>query len=177
MGALRLSRLTRLEYIVGRTANDISGRFSGMSRLLLERSVLFLHDRQFENKRDIRHDAEWLKTRLRIVETSKLQAVRKNYCLHLLTFVMLADNYELCFKKRTLRHGKVVKEDVQYVSAAIIPSQSGHVDLYLASNMEIDYFEIATGLCKTLLHRQRPVSTSYCNRDYCLINIYVSYIE
>ncbi|CAO1635090.1 unnamed protein product [Sympodiomycopsis kandeliae] len=133
LGSPRLTSLVEERYgIAGQLVPD-SRRSSEVKNRILERTPLFLFEtRQSGNKSDIRRDADWLKGTLDVIEVSG-EGLRLS---RVLTF-------------NGQRH-----EDVQR-SSAMASMDGRRLKLYIAGNMDIDWFEVAAALNKFLLSRQR----------------------
>lgn len=100
--------------------------------LVLERTPLFLFERKQMGRSEIKHDIDWLKQSLEVVEVDGegLKLTR------ILTF-------------NQLRESNVQK------SSAMAAMRNGKLILYLAMNLEIDWFEVADSISKFLLSRAR----------------------
>ncbi|KAK4050523.1 hypothetical protein OIO90_005106 [Microbotryomycetes sp. JL221] len=89
--------------------------------------------KQQYGKGELRHDAEWIQTHLQVYEVRSIELVR------------------------TLNFGKEFRKHAQAVSAySKLATRGADVCLYIASNLEIDYYEVASSLCRLLLTKLRP---------------------
>lgn len=132
LGSVRLSSLVQEKYEALGNLLDSTPRAHQVRSLVLERTPLFLFEKRHSAKGDIRHDADWLKNALEVVEV---------------------DGGGLRLT-RHLRFGTL--EDVNRQSASAMASMRGkRLTLFIASNLEIDWFEVAMALNKFLLNRQR----------------------
>lgn len=58
---------------------------------------------------------------------------------------------------RTLKVGRLSKQHSQAASAFARNAPTGlDVQLFVAQDLEVDFFEVASGLCRLLLKKQRP---------------------
>lgn len=133
LGSQSLSSLVEERYEVSSQRTSESKRAGEVRALILERTPLFLFEtRQSGNKQEIRRDADWLKTALQVVEVG-------------------GDGLRL---SRYLRFQGRQERDVQRASA--MAQQNGRkLELFIASNMNLDWFEVAAALNKHMLSRQR----------------------
>ncbi|KAH8916083.1 hypothetical protein BT69DRAFT_1356002 [Atractiella rhizophila] len=128
LGAQRLSKVLKNSYRVeGQRAKN--PKTTDMRKLVIERSALFLYERQQQSKKEIAKDAEWIRKHLEVVQVSNIENVR--------TLVHNGDRFV-----RT-----------QHLTACTLMEQGAMV-LFLAGR-EIDYYEVASSLCKLILTRQR----------------------
>mgnify|MGYP000595519187 CR=1 FL=1 len=100
--------------------------------LVLERTPLFLFEKASSAKSEIRRDADWLKSCLEVVEVG-------------------GEGIRLA---RTLTFGQTHEQNLQRASAMAV-AEKGKLILYIAGNLEVDWFEVAFALSKHLLSRQR----------------------
>ncbi|PWN24508.1 hypothetical protein BDZ90DRAFT_244782 [Jaminaea rosea] len=133
LGSPRLSQLIEEKYQTAGAIQADTKRALEVKALVLERTPLFLFEcRQSGNRGEIRRDAEWLKGALDVVEVGG-EGLRLS---------------------RTLRFLGAMETDVQRCSA-MARSEGRRLTLYVASNMHLDWFEVASSLNKFLLSRQR----------------------
>lgn len=133
LGARKLSSLVEERYeAAGQVLRD-TRLCREVAATVLERTPLFIFEKRQTGKGEIRRDAEWLKANLEVVQVDG-RGLRLT---------------------RELRYGKVHVSNEQRCSAMASPGQSGRLLLYIAGNMDIDWFEVALALSKYLLHRQR----------------------
>ncbi|UZJ56469.1 hypothetical protein CBS101457_005789 [Exobasidium rhododendri] len=132
LGAPRLSRLVEEKYAAaGQIIND-SALCSEIKAIVLERTPLFLFEKKQTSKSEIQHDGDWLKSNLQVVEVDG-RGLRLT---------------------RQLRFGSLNETNEQKCSAMATLTK-GKLTLYIASNAETDWFEVALALSKHLLIRQR----------------------
>lgn len=102
-----------------------------MRKLIIERTALFLHERQAGTRNDVIRDAEWLKRHLVVKHVEQLALQRD--------LLYLGTN-----------HTSVL----QSTATATMEGRSTMV-LYLARKTEIDWFELASTVCKLILAHQK----------------------
>jgi hypothetical protein len=73
LGARTLSSLVREQYVVGKAMSTGSQRLARIEQLVFERTTLFLYSQERRNRREVQHDAEWLKKHLKFAETDKIE--------------------------------------------------------------------------------------------------------
>lgn len=133
LGARKLSTLVDERYeAAGRVVSD-TPRCQEVNSLVLERTPLYIFEKRQTNKSEIRRDADWLKSHLQVVEVDG-RGLRLT---------------------RHLRLGSLDVSNEQRCSAMASLSSSGKLLLYIAGNMDIDWFEVAFALSKHLLSRQK----------------------
>jgi len=114
LGAVRISRLVTDTFKTSGAVNPATPRATQTQALVVERAELFLHERRSQNRKDIAHDATWLKKHLQVADVGKLE-------LH-----------------RTLRYADASRTVVRPASAAA-SMVSGKLQLALAQNIEVDW--------------------------------------
>lgn len=133
LGCPRLSSLVEERYEMAGSAVFNSRRASDIRALIVERTPLFLFEtRQSGNREDIKRESDWLKTTLEVIEIGG-DGLRLSRIL--------------CFQGQQ-------QQNVQRASA-MAKSENNKVRLFVAANMQIDWFEVAAALNKFLLSRQR----------------------
>ncbi|GAA99452.1 hypothetical protein E5Q_06151 [Mixia osmundae IAM 14324] len=133
LGAPRISALVTSRYNTTGSVRSATQRSQDLQKLVFERTALFLHERQTYQRQDVKRDAEWVKSHLS---------------------VGIVDSLEF---HRTLKHQTVVKTHVTSASAAAtLEDGQRKLMLYLAANIpEIDYFEVASSLCRLILTKPK----------------------
>lgn len=103
-----------------------------LRKLILERLAVFLSERQKSSSSDISLD--WLRKEgnFQVLEVPALNM------------------------KRTLRQGQREQTNVQQISAAVIRARGNAVQLYVSQSIELDMYEVASALVKTLFKKTRP---------------------
>lgn len=131
LGAQPLSRLVREEYNTAGVPQRDQPTANALRKLILERLALFLSER-VKSASDV--SLEWLRKEgnFSVLEVKGLNL------------------------KRTYRQGQVERSNVQAMSAAIIQSRGSCISLYISQSMELDMYEVASALVKTLFKRTRP---------------------
>ena len=132
LGAPRLSRLVEETYAAAGQIITDSSLCSEMKAVVLERTPLFIFEKRQTAKNEIQRDADWLKANLQVVEVDG-KGLRLT---------------------RQLRFGALQVSNEQRCSA-MASARQGKLVLYIASNLETDWFEVALSLSKHLLTRQR----------------------
>lgn len=127
LGATRLSgAITATNRVQGKI-ELLTPRATEVQTTILERIFLFLDGRD-----DIKHDAEWLQDNLEVLEVGSIQLLSS---LH-------------------IPSGKHKKE--QSTSACIqVQLKTGKLQLHLARDVELDFFDIAHSLCRSVLYGPR----------------------
>ena len=134
LGSPYLSKLVTESYSVkGRVLPD-TPRAQDIRHTILERTPLFLFEKRAMASRDIQHDAAWLGDVLTVHEVTE-PGIQQT---------------------RVLTYQGQTWKDVQRCSAmATRPSTwKQALLLHVATDMELDWFEVASALCKSLLRRQ-----------------------
>ncbi|KAM0793307.1 hypothetical protein ACM66B_000766 [Microbotryomycetes sp. NB124-2] len=133
LGSPRLSKLVTEHFRTVGEGDMGSKRARDMHKIVAERTALFLTERKQQyGKGELKHDADWIQTHLQVYEVRSIELVR------------------------TLSFGKQFTKHASAVSACSKPATRGSdICLYIASDMETDYFEVALGLCRLLLTKQR----------------------
>lgn len=131
LGAPALSEIVReSSAVAGHTAESL--RALAVRDTVLERTPLFLFEKLASARSEVAHDMDWLRRVLAVYEVggAGLQLTR------------------------TLRYGGREFRDTQQCSAMAV-AERGALKLFIARDMELDWFEVAQALCKHLLTRQR----------------------
>ncbi|GAA5857149.1 hypothetical protein JCM8547_009340 [Rhodosporidiobolus lusitaniae] len=133
LGANRISKLISEHY---RTTGepDVSKRAQELKRTVGERTFLFLSERRQQyGKGELKHsEPEWIQTHLSVFEVRSIELVR------------------------TLNSPQGLKKNSSAASACVKAASNGSVELYVSQSIEVDYYEVAVGLCKILLSKVRP---------------------
>lgn len=132
LGAPKLSQLVEERFVAAGRPTSNTKLANEVKALVLERTPLFLFEKRQSGKSEIRRDADWLKNKLEVLEVDGA-GLRQT---------------------RTLHFGRISATNEQKCSA-MASMQEGKLLLFIASNLEIDYFEVAMALSKHLLSRQR----------------------
>lgn len=120
--------------------------------VLVERTFLFLAERQqtSRNQNDLLHNPEWIKTHL---------VVREVQCvLPSCPFAFVPDLSRSLELILTLTLPHLVKRHAGQATAFAqkAPGKNGGITLFIANSNELDYYEVAQGICRCILSRQRP---------------------
>lgn len=132
LGAPRLSRLVEERYAAAGQIITDSALCEEIKAIVLERTPLFIFEKRQTAKNEIQRDSDWLKSNLNVVEVDG-RGLRLT---------------------RQLRFGSIDISNEQKCSAMASLKQ-GKLTLYIANNLETDWFEVALSLSKHLLTRQR----------------------
>ncbi|KAK4046064.1 hypothetical protein OIV83_006387 [Microbotryomycetes sp. JL201] len=133
LGSPRLSKLVTEHFRTVGEADMGSKRARDMHKVVAERTALFLTERKQQyGKGELKHDADWIQTHLQVYEIRSIELVRA-----------------LSFGKLFTKHASAVS------ACAKTATRGSDVCLYIASDMETDFFEVALGLCRLLLTKQR----------------------
>lgn len=132
LGAPMLSKLVEERFVVAGRPVSNTKLATEIKALVLERTPLFLFEKRQTGKSEIRRDADWLKSHLEVMEVDGA-GLRQT---------------------RVLQFGSVRATDEQRCSA-MASIREGKLLLFIANNLDIDYFEVAMALSKQLLSRQR----------------------
>ncbi|KDE08540.1 hypothetical protein MVLG_01317 [Microbotryum lychnidis-dioicae p1A1 Lamole] len=140
LGASRISKLVAEGYRSSGEANPNSKRAHELHGIVVERTFLFLSERKQQyGKGELRHDPDWIQSgggkHLQVIEVRSIELVR------------------------TLSVGRTTKRHSQAASAFAKASSQGDLLLYIAGDVELDYYEVATALCRLLLSKQRANDT------------------
>lgn len=131
LGAPLLSTLVDESYAVARDVRTDTPRTRAVHATVLERTPLFLFEKRATARKEIVREFDWLKDALVVVEVG-------------------GRGVQLT---RTLRHGDIEARDVQRCSAMAV-LQRKQLVLHLASDLDVDWFEVALALSKFLLSKQ-----------------------
>ncbi|KDN42420.1 hypothetical protein K437DRAFT_257910 [Tilletiaria anomala UBC 951] len=131
LGSPRLSRLIEERFATAGRVMTGTNLATEVKTLVLERTPLFLFEQKSIGRSEIRHDSEWLKKFLDVVEVDG-EGLRHT---------------------RTLRFGQLQEQNVQRASA-MTALNNDRLVLHIASNTEIDWFEVAFSLTRHLVARQ-----------------------
>lgn len=131
LGAKYLSELIDESYAVDKDIQHNTPRAKSVHTTILERTPLFLFEKRASGKKEIQRDFDWLRDALVVVEVG-------------------GSGVQLT---RTLRYRNEVYRDVQRCSAVAVQRRS-HLVLHLATDMDVDWFEVALALNKFLLTKQ-----------------------
>lgn len=98
-----------------------------------ERTSLFLSERKQQyGKAELKHDPEWIQTHLKVLEVRSIELVR------------------------TLKSAQGIKRHSTAASACVQLGKNGDVELYTSKALDVDFYEVALGICKILLNKLRP---------------------
>jgi len=131
LGAPRLTQLVKESFRIQRSVPEQTERSEEIRRLLVERTALFLHERQTGARDDVIRDAEWLKRHLTVKSVEQVSLQRQLVYL-----------------------GKPHSSVLEATAAASMESRNSMV-LYLVRKGEIDWFELASSICKLILAHQK----------------------
>ncbi|OAV92499.1 hypothetical protein PTTG_01164 [Puccinia triticina 1-1 BBBD Race 1] len=131
LGAPRLTQLVKESFQIQRSAPERTERSEEIRRLLVERTALFLHERQTGARDDVIRDAEWLKRHLTVKSVEQVSLQRQLVYL-----------------------GKPHSSVLEATAAASMEGRNSMV-LYLVRKGEIDWFELASSICKLILAHQK----------------------
>lgn len=131
LGVKRLSTLVEEKYAAAGQVRFDTQRCVEVAGIVLERTPLFIFEKRQSSKSEVRRDAEWLKSHLQLAQVDG-RGLRLT---------------------RQLRFGSINVSNEQRCSA-MASLQSGKLTLYIAENMEVDWYEVAMALAKHLLSRQ-----------------------
>lgn len=96
-----------------------------MATAVGERTSLFLSERRQQyGKSEIKYDPEWIQSHLRILEVRSIELVR------------------------TLKSAQGFKKHSTAASACAQLGKNGDVELYIAESLDVDFYEVALGICK-----------------------------
>ncbi|GAA5870207.1 hypothetical protein JCM16303_001925 [Sporobolomyces ruberrimus] len=132
LGGHRLSFLISEHY---RTTGepDQGKRAAELHRTVAERTSLFLSERKQQyGKAELKHDPEWIQTHLKVLEVRSIELVR------------------------TLKSAQGIKRHSTAASACVQLGKNGDVELYTSEALDVDFYEVALGICKILLNKLRP---------------------
>jgi len=129
LGSPRLSTLMEERCLPVGHLHEKTPRASEVNALVLERTPLFLFERKQMGRSEIKHDIDWLKKSLEVVEVD-------------------GEGLRLT---RILSFGQMKESNVQK-SSAMAAMRNGKLVLYLAMNLEIDWFEVADSISKFLVN-------------------------
>ncbi|GAA5977366.1 hypothetical protein JCM5350_002442 [Sporobolomyces pararoseus] len=133
LGAHRISGLVSEHY---RTTGEPDGgakRAAELRRTVAERTSLFLSERKQQyGKGELRHDPEWIQSHLRVLEVRSIELVR------------------------TLKSSAGLKKHSAAASACVQLGKDGEVELYISQSLDVDFYEVALGICKITLNKLRP---------------------
>ncbi|KAA1076386.1 hypothetical protein PGT21_005519 [Puccinia graminis f. sp. tritici] len=131
LGAPRLTQLVKESFRIQRSVPEQTERSEEIRRLLIERTALFLHERQTGARDDVIRDAEWLKRHLTVKSVEQVSLQRQLVYL-----------------------GKPHSSVLESTAAASMEGRNSMV-LYLVRKGEIDWFELASSICKLILAHQK----------------------
>lgn len=85
LGAMRITRIVKAHQLVTSPLQGPTAASEELRALLLERTSLFLHERQGTSEKEVIRGSDWLSKRLRVQEVRKLDIVcsHKIFCLDL----------------------------------------------------------------------------------------------
>ncbi|POV96419.1 hypothetical protein PSHT_15145 [Puccinia striiformis] len=143
LGAPRLTQLVKESFKIQRSVPEQTERSEEIRRLIVERTALFLHERQMGARDDVIRDAEWLKRNLTVKSVEQVSLQRQLIYL-----------------------GKPHSSILEATAAASMENRNSMV-LYLVRKGEIDWFELASSICKLILAHQKinlafPPPNSFC---------------
>ncbi|POW05295.1 hypothetical protein PSTT_09752, partial [Puccinia striiformis] len=131
LGAPRLTQLVKESFKIQRSVPEQTERSEEIRRLIVERTALFLHERQMGARDDVIRDAEWLKRNLTVKSVEQVSLQRQLIYL-----------------------GKPHSSILEATAAASMENRNSMV-LYLVRKGEIDWFELASSICKLILAHQK----------------------
>lgn len=131
LGSPYLSKLVSESFEVKGNVRADTPHTHDVRKTVLERTPLFLFEKRATASKDIQHDMAWLENALKVSEVS-------------------APGIQ---QTRVLNYQGQTWKDVQRCSAMANPSQRD-MSLYVSGDMELDWFEVASALCKALLKKQ-----------------------
>lgn len=131
LGAPRLTQLVKESFRIQPAVPEHNERTDEIRKLLIERTALFLHERQTGTRNDVIRDAEWLKRHLVVKSVEQVSLQRQLAYL-----------------------GKTHLSVLQATAAAAMESKNSMV-LHLVRKGEIDWFELASSVCKLILVHQK----------------------
>lgn len=132
LGARRITQLIAEQYFTSGAVNSTSPRVQDLRRTVSERASLFLSERRQQyGKNELKHDPEWIQKHLQVSEVTSIELVRE------------------------LRSPQGAKRASAAASACAKTLPNGDIGLFVSKSLELDYFEVAIGLCKLLLAKVR----------------------
>ncbi|GAA6035210.1 hypothetical protein JCM8097_006421 [Rhodosporidiobolus ruineniae] len=133
LGANRISKLITEHYRTVGEPDEGSKRAVDLKRTVGERTFLFLSERRQQyGKGELKHDPEWVQKHLQVFEVRSIELVR------------------------TLNSPQGLKKSSTVASACAKTASNGDIQLFISQSIEIDFYEVAMGLCKLLLSKSRP---------------------
>ncbi|KAA1076394.1 hypothetical protein PGT21_005731 [Puccinia graminis f. sp. tritici] len=142
LGAPRLTQLVKESFRIQRSVPEQTERSEEIRRLLIERTALFLHERQTGARDDVIRDAEWLKRHLTVKSVEQVSLQRQLVYL-----------------------GKPHSSVLESTAAASMEGRNSMV-LYLVRKGEIDWFELASSICKLILAHQKLSDSLFFVNDH-----------
>lgn len=132
LGSRRISQLISEQYYTSGSSDNASARAQDLRRTVSERTFLFLSERRQQyGKGELKHDPEWIQKHLQLHEVKSIELVRE------------------------LRTPQGVKRATAAASACAKMMPNGDIGLYISRSLELDFYEVAMGLCKLLLSKLR----------------------
>ncbi|KWU45472.1 hypothetical protein RHOSPDRAFT_28836 [Rhodotorula sp. JG-1b] len=132
LGSRRISQLISEQYYTSGNSDSTSARAQDLRRTVSERTFLFLSERRQQyGKGELKHDPEWIQKHLQLHEVKSIELVRE------------------------LRTPQGVKRATAAASACAKMMPNGDIGLYMSRSLELDFYEVAMGLCKLLLSKLR----------------------
>ncbi|BGP44913.1 hypothetical protein JCM10450v2_000728 [Rhodotorula kratochvilovae] len=132
LGARRISRLITENYHTAGEPDSGSKRALETKRTVAERTFLFLVERRQQyGKGELKHDPDWVQQHLQVFEVRSIELVR------------------------SLTSAQGLKRSTAIASACAKLAPNGDIALYISQSIEVDFFEVAMGLCKLLLTKMR----------------------
>ncbi|GAA6058557.1 hypothetical protein JCM10212_006996 [Sporobolomyces blumeae] len=133
LGAHRISKLITEHYRTAGEPDAGAKRAGELRRTVAERTSLFLSERKQQyGKGELKHDPEWIQQHLAVYEVRSIELVR------------------------TLKSAQGVKRHSSVASACAQPGKTGDVELFIAESLDVDFYEVALGICKICLNKVRP---------------------
>ncbi|CEQ42128.1 SPOSA6832_03919 [Sporobolomyces salmonicolor] len=133
LGAHRISRIITEQYRTVGEPDEGAKRAVELHRAVAERTFLFLSERRQQyGKGELKHDPDWIQSHLQVYEVRSIELIR------------------------TLKSAQGLKKSSHAASACAQLAKNGDVALYIAQNIDVDYYEVAMSLCKLLLSKLRP---------------------
>lgn len=99
------------------------------------------------DKQELKHRPEWIKDHLIVLEVGLVFDLLNNSGLVLINHLSMSRSIEVV---RTLTIDSLVKKDTR-ASTAHAKSTLNGITLCVASGLELDWFDVASGLCSLLL--------------------------
>ncbi|GAA5922620.1 uncharacterized protein JCM15063_003364 [Sporobolomyces koalae] len=134
LGAHRISSLVTEHYRTTGEPDAGGKRVAEIKRTVAERASLFLAERrqQYGKSELKRPDPEWIQTHLQVSQVRTIELIR------------------------TLKTVQGLKKHATAASACAQLGKTGDIELYISETLDVDYYEVALGICKMTLTKLRP---------------------